>query len=160
MLSWNFVDVIAMNNLAKWRIAASISVGLPENYQPVRVLSLRTMSSRYNSGWFMLFFCVWIVVTALAVVVLSRWRKGRRRRSQKIDDLARFSDCRSGTLAMLSSKLTVLLPMEVLDNAWYGSWKPLTDLCRHFERVICALLMWPPFFSGSSLHMAYYRMPW
>ena len=155
-----------MNNLTKWRIAASISVGLPENYRLVRVLPLRTMSSRYNSGWFMLFFCVWIVVIASAVVVLSRWRKGRRRRrrrrrrSQKIDDLARFSDCRSGTLAMLSSKLTALLPMEVLDNAWYGSWKPLTDLCRHFERVICALLMWPPFFSGASLHMAYYRTPW
>ena len=46
----NFVDVIAMNNLTKWRIAASISVGLPENYRLVRVLSLRTMSSRYNSG--------------------------------------------------------------------------------------------------------------
>ena len=52
-----------MNNLTKWHI--------------VRVLSLRTMSSRYNSGWFMLFFCVWIVVIASAVV-LSRWRKGIR----------------------------------------------------------------------------------
>ena len=50
MRSLNFVDAIAMNNLTKWRIAASISVGLPENYRLVRVLSLRTMSSRYNSG--------------------------------------------------------------------------------------------------------------
>ena len=33
--------------------------------------------------------------------------------------------------------------MEALDNAWYGSWRPLTNL---MERVICALLMWPPFF--------------
>ena len=101
MLSWTSVDVIAMNNLTKWRIAASISMGLPENCQLVWVLSLRTISGRYNTHWFVLLFCVWIVVIASAVVVLSWQRKGRRR-SQKIDD---FSDCRSGTLAMLSSKV-------------------------------------------------------
>ena len=36
----------------------------------------------------------------------------------------------------------------------------LSNTASHFERVICALLMWPPFFSRSSLHMAYYRTPW
>jgi len=54
----------------------------------------------------------------------SRYRaivleKGRRKeeRSQKIDDLPILATCRSGTLAMLSSKVNGSVPMEVLDNA-------------------------------------------
>ena len=39
--------------------------------------------------------------------------------------------------------------MKALDNACYGSWMPLTNLTQTFERVICALLMWPPFFFGA-----------
>ena len=51
-----------------------------------------------------------------AIAVEERKKKKKKKKKKKIDDLARFSDCRSGTLAMLSSKLTVLLPMEVRDN--------------------------------------------
>ena len=43
--------------------------------------------------------------------------KGKKERSQKIDDLLVLVTCLSGTSAMLSSKLMVLLPMEALDNA-------------------------------------------
>ena len=39
-----------------------------------------------------------------------------KRRSQKIDDLPVLATCRSGTLTMLPAKLTVLLPIEALDN--------------------------------------------
>ena len=49
---------------------------------------------------------------------------------------------RSGTLEIDSpAKLMVLLPMEALDNAWYGPWKSLTNLTQTFKRVI-----FPPFF--------------
>ena len=51
MLSGTSVDVIAMNITyiqAKWRIAASISVGLPENRRLVQVLSLRMISGECN----------------------------------------------------------------------------------------------------------------
>ena len=43
------------------------------------------------------------------------------------------------------------------DNAHGSLWLILQ---WHVKHVICTLLMWPPFFSGPSLHMAYYRMPW
>ena len=49
----------------------------------------------------MLLVCVWIVVIASAVIVLS-WR---RKESQKIDNLPVLATCQSGTLAMLSSKV-------------------------------------------------------
>jgi len=52
----------------------------------------------------MLFFRASIVVIASAVIVLSCWRK-EEGRSQKIDDLPILATCRSGTLAMLSSKV-------------------------------------------------------
>ena len=75
------VDIIAMNIIFKQNgiIAASISIGLPENRRLVRVLFLRTISGKCNTRWFMLFFCVWIVVIASAVIVLSWWRKKVRR---------------------------------------------------------------------------------
>ena len=44
-------------------------------------------------------------------------RKGKSEGSQKIDDLLVLATYRPGTLGMLSSKLTVLLPIEALDNA-------------------------------------------
>ena len=43
-----------------------------------------------------------------AVIVLSCWRK-EEERSQKIDDLPVLTTCRSGTLAMLSSKVNGLV---------------------------------------------------
>ena len=91
----------------KWHIyiAASISVGLPENCRLVWVLSLRTISGEYNTKWFMLFFRIWIVVIATAVIVLSWWRK-RERRTLKYQTgkLPVLVTCRSDTLVMLSSK--------------------------------------------------------
>ena len=38
LLAGGIVAMNNMNNLTKWRIAASISVGLPENHQLFRVL--------------------------------------------------------------------------------------------------------------------------
>ena len=79
------------------------------------------------------FYHAWIVVIASAVIMLA-WLKDKERRkkeSQKIDDLPVLAACRSGTLAIYSSvKLMVPLPMEALDNAWYGSWRPLTNLTQ------------------------------
>ena len=60
----------------------------------------------------MLFFRVWIVVIASAVIVLA-WltvtrteerKKERKKESQKIDDLPVLATRRSGTSAMLSSE--------------------------------------------------------
>ena len=46
--------------------------------------------------------------------------------------------------------------MEALDNAWYGSWRLLTNLTRTFRAYhLCC-----HFLGGSSLHMAYYCTPW
>ena len=53
----------------------------------------------------MVFFRIGIVVIVLAVVMLLWWNIGESKRSQKIDDLPAFVTCRSGTLAMLSSKV-------------------------------------------------------
>ena len=61
----------------------------------------------------MLFFRVLIVVIASAVIVLARltvtWteerKKERKKESQKIDDLPVLATRRSGTSAMLSSKV-------------------------------------------------------
>ena len=61
----------------------------------------------------MLFFRVWIVVIASAVIVLA-WltvtrteerKKERKKESQKIDDLPVLATRRSGTSAMLSSEV-------------------------------------------------------
>ena len=53
------------------------------------------------------------------------WRtvtdRRKKKESQKIDDLPVLATCRSGTLAMLSSKVNGPVPMEALDNACYGS---------------------------------------
>ena len=50
-----------------------------------------------------------------AIVLEKRRRK--KERSQKIDDLPILATCRSGTSAMLSSKVNGPVPMEALDNA-------------------------------------------
>ena len=57
----------------------------------------------------MLFFHVWIVVIASAVIVLA-WltvtrTEERKKESQKIDNLPVLATRRSGTSAMLSSKV-------------------------------------------------------
>ena len=52
------------------------------------------------------------LVIASAVIVLSCWRKEEERKKkedQKIDDLPVLATCRSGTLAMLSSKVNGLV---------------------------------------------------
>ena len=61
----------------------------------------------------MLFFRVWIVVIASAIIVLAwltvTWteerKKERKKESQKIDDLPVLATRRSGTSAMLSSEV-------------------------------------------------------
>ena len=53
----------------------------------------------------MLFFRVWIVVIVSAVIVLAWLTVTRTEESQKIDDLPVLATRRSGTSAMLSSKV-------------------------------------------------------
>ena len=130
----SFQSVAHLLWMTKWRRVASICMGLPENRQLVWVLSLRAISGECNTRWFMLFFHIWIII------VLFWWKL----ESQKRADLPILATCRSGTLEMLSSKV----------NQFCCSWKHMTDIRhrghwlvkrRHFEHVICALLMWPPF---------------
>ena len=64
----------------------------------------------------------------------------KKERKKTIDDLPVLATCRSGTLVMLSSKVN--------GPVAHGS----TRAC-HFN--VAAI-----FFSGSSLHMAYYHTPW
>ena len=60
----------------------------------------------------MIFFRDFSVVIASAVIMLAwrtvtdrRKKKKKKKESQKIDDLPVLATCRSGTLAMLSSKV-------------------------------------------------------
>ena len=76
----------------------------------------------------MLFFRVWIVIIASVIVVLSWWRKERWKSEDR--QFARFSDL--PVCYCFPTKLMVLLPMQALDNACYGSWRPLTDLTQTF----------------------------
>ena len=62
-----------------------------------------TTSSECSTQWFMLVFCVWIIVIASGVIVLG-WLT-LNKESQKIDDLPFLATCQSGTSAMLSSKV-------------------------------------------------------
>jgi len=90
----------------KWRIAASISVGLPKNCRLVRVFFFE------NDKWWVQYPVIYAVLSRLnrcnsfsrycAIVVEKREKKER---SQKIDDLPVLATCRSGTLAILSSKI-------------------------------------------------------
>ena len=85
VLSWAWCSCYEeCSNVTKCRIAASINVVLPENGRLVRVLSLRTTSGEYNTGWFMLFLRVWIIVIASVIVALSWWRKERRKKVRRL----------------------------------------------------------------------------
>ena len=88
------------------------------------------ISSECNTQWFMSFFRVWIVVIATAVIVLA-WLTGL-------------------VLQWCSpANLTVPLPMEVLDNAWCGSWRPLTNLTQTFRVChLCTFNVAAIFFRG------------
>ena len=70
-------------SLTNWCIVASKSVELPDNCQLVRVLPFRTISGERNTQWFMLFFHIWIVVITSAVIVLSLWKVGRRKKGRR-----------------------------------------------------------------------------
>ena len=85
---WASRGVSAMNNvITKWHIVASVSMGLPENHQLVRVLSFRTIGT-----WrFMLSIRIWIIVIASTIIVLSRWKVERRRKSG-VRQFAHFSN--------------------------------------------------------------------
>ena len=82
-------------------------------------------------------------------IVVSKRRRRRRRRSQKIDDLPFLATWLSGTKRCFPANLTILLPMEALDNVWYGSWRPLTYLTRTFRAChLCTLNVAAIFFRG------------
>ena len=94
-----------------------------------------TISSECNTQWFMVVFCIWIVVIPSAVITLAWLQKERRK--------VRWTICPFYWLVSLvlqqcsPAKLTVPLSMEVLGNAWYGSWRPLNNLMQTFQ--VCHL---------------------
>ena len=73
-----------------------------------------TMSSECNTQWLVLFFRVWIVVIASAVIVLAWLQKKRKKESQKIDDLPVLATCQLVLQRCSPAKLTVPLCMETL----------------------------------------------
>ena len=79
----------------------------------------------------MLFFRVWIIVIVSAVVGLSWWRKERK----KSEDLSILATCQSGTVRSCWPWKHLIMP----DMAHGG---------RLTQSVICALVMWLPFFGG------------
>ena len=100
-----------------------------------------------------------IIVIAVAVILLLCWKVVRKSEDR------RFARC---------SDLPVWSFSDALQQSWWSRylWRHSTmpDMAhgglwivqrRHFEHVICAPFnMAAIFFSGSSLHMAYHRMPW
>ena len=51
------------------------------------------------------------------------------------------------------------LSMETLSNAWYGSWRPLTNLTQTFQAChLCTFNVAAIFFWGHPY--TYYRTPW
>ena len=104
------------------------------------------ISGECNTQWCVLLSRVWTIVIALAVIVLSWWRKEEERRKKSEDRrFARFGDLPVWYFSDTFQQLTILLPMEALSNAWYRSWRPLTNLMQTFQ---ACLLMWLPFFFG------------
>ena len=72
------------------------------------------------------------LVVIASVVIMLAWLRPKEERSQKIDDLPVSTTCWSVTSAILSGEFNWLLLMEALDNACYGSWRPLTNLMQTF----------------------------
>ena len=100
------------------------------------------MSAIYTQ-LYLLLFRIWIVVIASAVIVLACLRVRKEEESQEIDDLRVVASCHSGTSAMLSSKV------NTLNNAWSGSWRPLTNLTYKFRAChLCTFNMAAIFFRG------------
>ena len=94
-----------------------------------------TISSECNTQWFMVVFCIWIVVIPSAVITLAWLQKERRK--------VRWTICPFYWLVSLvlqqcsPVKLMVPLSMEALGNAWYDSWRPWNNLTQTFQ--VCHL---------------------
>ena len=93
------------------------------------------------------FFCVRTIASAVFVLA---WLRVREEEESKSEDrrFARFSDLPVWYFQRCSpAKLTVLLLMEALDNAWSGSWRPLTNLTYTFRVChLCTFNVAPIFF--------------
>ena len=103
-------------NLIKSRIAASVSVGLSDY-----LCWFYAVNHHCNS-----FSCY--------CASLAETQKKKKRESKD-----GWFDCFSNLIwpvwyfsNALQWSLTVLLFMEALDNAWYSSWRPLTNLTQTF----------------------------
>ena len=79
--------------------------------------------------------------------------KDKERRRSEIDDLPVLPTCWSGTLALLSSKVNVPVPMQAL-----SSWRPLTDLTQTFQACHWCTFNVAAIFRGHPT-MEYYRTP-
>ena len=104
--------------------------------------------------FFPFFFRVWIVVISSDFIKLAQLTL-KIERSQKIDDLPILATCQSGTLAILFSEVNSLLPIEALGNAWYGSWRPLTNLiqaCHLCTFNVATILLGSPYIWSTKCH--------
>ena len=108
VLSW-----ASMNNVILTKLAYSTEHWHRSAWESLKnsCSSTITISSECNTRWFMLFFYVWIVAIASAIIVLA-WltvtltrKKEEEEETQKIDDLPVLATHRSGASALLSSKI-------------------------------------------------------
>ena len=85
------------------------------------------------------FFYVWSIVIASAVIVLFQWKE-EQERSQKIDDLPILATCQSGILAMVSSKvITVCCSGKHSIMTDMAPSRPLTNLTQTCH--LCTFIM-------------------
>ena len=102
---------------------------------PTSPSSLRSIGGECNTRWFMIFFSRSNHCNSFNRIMLA-WLTVLTEKSQKIDDLP----------------ILATLPVWSDFNDASTSKGPIAHgslwliLHQHFERVICVLLMWPPFF--------------
>ena len=109
------------------------------------------ISGEYNTWWFMLFFCIWIVVIAPAVVVLSWWKLEERWRKSFDRLFARFSDLLVWYFSKCCCPWNHLIMPDMAQ---------LTNLTQTFRACHLCTFNVAAIFSGSSLHTVYYHTPW
>ena len=106
---------------------------------PTILNSFRVIGGERNT-W--RFFRDWIVVIAFAFIVLA-WL------TVTLTEERRKSEDRWFARLVLQWCSPANLNHSIMPDSAHGSLWPI--LHRHFQHVICALLLWPPFFSGSSI---------
>ena len=96
MLSWASGGLVSMDNviLIKWQYSTKQSA-----WESLQNSSSSTITiSEYNTHWFMLSFCIWIIIASCYC-----GGEKKERKSEDRWDLPVLATCHSGTSVMLSS---------------------------------------------------------